>query len=573
MGSDAEGRSGGAPGADEAVRNGGRLVVDCLLALGARRAFGVPGESYLAVLDALHDAKGSLDFVNCRHEGAAALAAAAHGKLTGAPGVCLVTRGPGATNAAIGVHTARQDSSPMLLLVGQIETRMRGREAFQELDYRAAFGPLAKWAVEIEHVGRVPEILSRAWTVALSGRPGPVVVALPEDVLAATTSAAPLAGSVDVREAGVEAKTVDEVARTMAAAERPLLLVGGSGWTAAGREAVGSLADRWRVPTIVSSRRHDLIDNGADVYAGDAGVGMAAHVRDLLAGADAILAVNTRLGETTTDGWTLPAPPPTMPAGRSLVHVHAGADELGRAFAPTLAVHAGPNAFARALASRVALDPARGDTPWRREARERWLASLDAPSQPGPVDMARVMARLRECLPGDAILTNGAGNFAIWPNRHFAFGARHRLLAPQSGAMGYGLPAAIAAKLEHPGRCVVCFAGDGDLQMVLAELGTAMQAGAAPIVLVLDNGGYGTIRMHQERHHPGRVSGTELRNPDFAAIAREYGMHGERVEATGGFDAAFERAMGAEAGALLVLATSMEAIAPRTTLSALRGGR
>ena len=432
------------------VRDGGRLLVECLLALGARTAFGVPGESYLAVLDALHDARGRLDFVNCRHEGGAAFAAAAWGKLTGEPGVCLVTRGPGATNASIGVHTARQDSSPMLLFVGQIDTRMRGREAFQELDCRAVFGALAKWAVEIEHIDRIPEILSRAWTVALSGRPGPVVVALPEDVLSAVTAAAALPGPVDVREAGADEAAVEAAGALLDAAERPLLLVGGAGWTGAGRTSVARFADLARVPTIVSSRRHDLVDNESDVYAGDAGVGMGAHVRALLAGSDAILAVNTRLGEMTTDGWTLPSLPPTLPAGRSLVHVHASPDELGRAFAPTLAVQAGPNAFMGAVAARAERSGRRADTPWRADARRRWLESLDAPAQPGPVDMARVMAHLRARLPKDAILTNGAGNFAIWPNRHFAFGAGHRLLAPQSGAMGYGLPAAIAAKLRHP---------------------------------------------------------------------------------------------------------------------------
>ena len=553
------------------ARDGGRLLVDCLRALGATRAFGVPGESYLAVLDALHDARGALDFVNCRHEGGAAFMAAAWGKLTGTPGICLVTRGPGATNASIGVHTARQDSSPMLLFVGQVDTRMRGREAFQELDYRAVFGTLAKWAVEIEHVDRIPEIVSRAWTVALSGRPGPVVVALPEDVLAATTDAPPLAGPVDLREAAPDGATLDAVLGILDAAERPLLLVGGAGWRAGGRRALAALADRLRVPTIVSSRRHDLVDNDSDVYAGDAGVGMGAHVRELLAGGDAILAINARLGEMTTDAWTLPASPPSLGAGRALVHAHASAGELGRAFAPTLAVHAGPNAFSIALAARVAGQGARRvDAPWRERARLRWLDSLDAPAQPGPVDMARVMVRLRARLPRDAILTNGAGNFAIWPNRHFAFGADHRLLAPQSGAMGYGLPAAIAAKLRHPGRTVVCFAGDGDLQMVLAELGTAMQTGAAPVVLVLDNGAYGTIRMHQERRYPDRVSGTELQNPDFAAIARAYGFHAERVEATDAFDAALERALESTTGALLVLATSIEALTPGVTLSELR---
>ncbi len=550
------------------------------------RAFGVPGESYLPVLDALHDTRGTLDFVNCRHEGGAAFMAAATGKLTGAPGICLVTRGPGATNAAIGVHTARQDSSPMILFVGQVATTVRGREAFQELDYRAAFAPIAKWAVEIEHVDRIPEICSRAWSVALAGRPGPVVVALPEDVLSATSAVPALAGPIDLREAAPDAATVRAVLEALGRARRPLLLAGGAGWNDSGKAALRTFAERAGVPVVVSFRRHDLIDNTSAVYAGDAGVGMGAHVRRLLRESDVIVAVNARFGEMTTDGWTLPGPPPVL-RDRTLVHAHASADELGRTYAPDLAVNAGPNAFMAALVEASIEGPVGGvvDAPadtsdeaggegarasWCADARARMVASLDAPEQPGPVDMARVMAHLRARLPDDAVLTNGAGNFAIWPNRHFSFGRRQRLLAPQSGAMGYGLPAAIAAKLAHPERCIVCFAGDGDLQMSLAELGTAMQTGAAPVVLVLDNAGYGTIRMHQERHYPERVTGTALVNPDFAAIAREYGFHAERVERTVDFADAFERAAAAKAGGLLVLATSMEALTPERTLASVR---
>ena len=503
--------------------------MDCLAALGARQSFGVPGESYLAVLDALHDTAGRLDFTLCRHEGGAGFMAAAHGKLTGTPGIAWVTRGPGATNAAIGVHTAMQDSVPMILFVGQVATGMRGREAFQELDYRAVFGSMAKWAVEIDDADRIPEITARAWTTATTGRPGPVVVALPEDMLTARTAAAPLAGPGHYPEPAPPADAVAQTRAMLGQARRPLILYGGCNWSEAGRAALQGFAQGSDIPVVSVFRYQDRFDNHAPVFCGEAGVGMAPHVRDLLAGADVILAINARFGENSTDGYTaLDVPQPVQ----RLIHVHASDRELGKVYQPELGIQAGPNAFATALAAAGPVQGAWGD--WRDAARAAWEAAFDLPALPSPVDMGRVMAHLREVLPEDAIITNGAGNFAIWSGRFLKYGPGMRLLAPQSGAMGYGIPAAIAAKLAHPGRRVVCFAGDGDFQMTGQELATAAQAGAQPVILVLDNGSYGTIRAHQERTYPGRVSGTDLVNPDFAALARAHGFHGERVETTEG---------------------------------------
>jgi acetolactate synthase I/II/III large subunit len=544
------------------MRNGGQLLVESLVRLGARRAFGVPGESYLAVLDALYDTKGVLDYVLCRHEGGAAFMAAAWGKLTGSPGICMVTRGPGATNAAIGVHTAMQDSVPMILFVGQVGTEMRGREAFQELDYRAVFGTLAKWVVEIDRVERIPEILSRAWVTALSGRPGPVVVALPEDMLMGLTDTAPLDGPVGVHEPAPSAVALKAMLSALSEARRPLILVGGCGWTGAGRAAFQRFAESSDIPVVAAFRWQDRFDNTSEVYAGEAGVGMPAHVKELIRGADRILAVNIRFGEMTTDGYTLLEVP--TPRQR-LIHVHAEAGELGKIYRPEVAVQAGPNEFA------AALGPVQGGwADWRGAARAAFLASLKLPPLPSPVDMGAVVAHLGAVLPGDAIITNGAGNFAVWPNKFLLYGPEARLLAPQSGAMGYGLPAAIAAKIAHPGRLVVCFAGDGDLQMTAQELATARQEQAQPVVLLLNNGIYGTIRAHQEREFPGRVSGTDMVNPDFALLARAHGFHAERVETTAAFPEAFARAVASPTGALLDLAVSPEALTPRASLSAIR---
>ena len=546
---------------------GGQLLVSCLDKLGAKTSFGVPGESYLAVLDALYDA--DIRFVLCRQEGAASFAAAAWGKLTGDPGICFVTRGPGATNASIGVHTAMQDSSPMILFVGQIGVGHKEREAFQEVDYRAFFGSMAKWATEIDDVDRIPEILARAWRIAISGRPGPVVIALPEDMLTAQTTAQPCR-PVTPAEAGVDQAQMQNVAGLLAAADRPLVLAGGGGWTAQGRQDLQSFCERENLAMAAIFRYHDIVDNHSPCYIGDAGVGMAPHVSEAIAEADVILAVNARFGEATTKAWSLLGVP--NPKQR-IIHTHASDRELGKIYQPEIALHAGPNQVSAALLN-LTLDKAKlaQRKDWLMGLKAGYETSLQPPAQNSPVDMAAVMSWLQANLPDDVIITNGAGNFALWPNKVFSYGANQSLLAPQSGAMGYGLPAAIAASLACPERQVICFAGDGDIQMGLAELGTSAQSGARPVILLLNNGSYGTIRMHQERDYPGRISGTTLVNPDFTAVARAYGMAGVKVASTEEFADAFATVSSSATGGIIELDIAVEAITPRTTLSALKAG-
>ncbi len=548
------------------TRHGGALLVECLRAQKVRRVFVVPGESYLAVLDGLYDAD-EIEIVQARHEGGAAFMAEAHGKLTGQPGIAMVTRGPGATNASIGVHTAMQDSSPMILFVGQIATWMRDREAFQEIDYRAFFGTVAKWVTEVDRPDRLPETISRAFATALSGRPGPVVVALPEDMLAAPAEAPPCK-PVRIARPGADQAAVDEAMAMLASAERPLVLAGGGGWTHRGRELLMGFAERNGLPVACVFRFQDLMDNHSDSYVGDAGVGMSPHMKEMMRGADVILALGPRFGEATTDGYTLfQAPNPRQ----RLIHVHASDREIGKLYAPELPIHAHPESFLAAVEATW-LPASDGRAGWTAHGRAGWLATHELPPQPGRLDMGAVMAHLQEALPADAILTNGAGNFAVWPNKHFRFGAGQRLLGPQSGAMGAGIPAAVAAKAEFHDRTVVCFAGDGDFQMTGMELGAALQAGCQPIVLVLNNGMYGTIRAHQEREYPDRVSGTGLTNPDFVGLARAFGYHAERVETTAEFAPAFARAAGSATGAVLELVIDPEAITPRRTLSQIRAG-
>ena len=546
---------------------GAQLLVQCLQNLGINNSFGVPGESYLAVLDALHDA--DIQFTLCRQEGAASFAACAWGKLTGMPGICFVTRGPGATNGSIGVHSARQDSSPMILFVGQVGVNQKDREAFQEVDYRAFFGPLAKWATEIDNPERIPEVVSRAWRLALSGRLGPVVIGLPEDMLTTQTSVEPCQ-TLEVAEAGVDLSQAEALTRMLNEAERPLILIGGGGWKGAGKSALQRFAEFNSFPVSAIFRYHDLIDNNSPVYVGDAGVGMAVHLAEMIKNSDVILAVNARLGEAATQSWSLLEAPY---ARQKLIHVHASDQEIGKIYQPHLSFHANPNQFAEFLEGlQISVKNLHLRKSWMAKGHADYLSSLIAPPQNSPVDMSAVMKVLQERLEQNAILTNGAGNFAFWPNKHFCYGPRHRLLAPQSGAMGYGLPAAIAAALAYPDRQVVCFAGDGDLQMGLAELGTAVQHGANLIILVLNNGAYGTIRMHQERKYPSRVSGTNLHNPDFAAVAEAFGMMGFCVRKTEDFAGAFAEANQSKTGALLELIVSVEAIAPRRTIADLRSG-
>lgn len=536
-------------------------MVESLLAQGVTTAFGVPGESYLDVLDALVDAP-QIRMIPNRNEGGAAFMAAAWGQLTGQPGIAFVTRGPGATNAAIGVHTARQNSAPMILFVGQIDADMRDREAFQEVDYRAFFGPIAKWATQIDSVGRIPEIIARAFSVALSGRPGPVVVALPEDVLAAT-SLVPPRPPVIISQAAPAESGLTALEMMMAQASRPLVIVGGGGWTHSGKTAFRTFVEANRLPVINAFRFHDLLDNNSPSYCGDGGLGKFANVARLIDQADLLFGFNIRWGEITTDGFLHPNP---AAEHVTIVHSHASDAELGKVYRTDLPLHAGPNELALSLAGRRM-----GDwSAWSEPARTAFLAGRRPPPQPGALDMGQVIAHLQRVLPDDAILTNGAGNFATWHSKYFLFGLGNRLLAPQSGAMGYGLPAAVAAKLADPARCVVCIAGDGDFQMTCQELGTAQQAGACPIVLIVNNGSYGTIRMHQERHFPGRVSFTDLGNPDFVMLARSYGFHAEKVTATADFAAAFGRAMQSTTGSVLELVIDVEQLTPRQTLSQIR---
>jgi acetolactate synthase-1/2/3 large subunit len=546
------------------ARTGGRLIVDCLRAQGVDRVFCVPGESYLPVLDALAD--GGVDVVVARQEGGAAMMAEADGKITGRPGVCLVTRGPGATNAAAGVHVAKQDSTPMVLLVGQIGRRMRGREAFQEVDYRQTFGDLAKWVDQIDHADRIPEVMSHAWHVALSGRTGPVVLALPEDML--TETAEVEAGPrVEVAEPAPTPEAVARFGTMLRAAERPVMVLGGARWTAEAVADVMAFAEAWDLPTGVSFRRQSLFDAAHPAYAGDVGLGINPKLKARIAGADLVILLGARFSENPSQDFTLLAMP--RPAQR-LVHVHPGAEELGRLYAPDLPVCATPGAFLRA--ARALTPPPRATA--RTAAAHAEYRTWSEPMRrdlPG-VDMAAVMAHLRAALPADAILTNGAGNYAIWLHRFHRFRGWGTQLAPTSGSMGYGLPAAVAAKLRYPERPVICFAGDGCFQMTMQEFGTACQSGAAVVVLVCDNGGYGTIRMHQERRYPGRVSATALDNPDFAALARAYGAHAETVTQSEDFGPAFDRALAAGRPALLHLRCAMEAITPAATIASLRAG-
>ena len=554
--------------AEHNMKTGGQLLMDSLVNLGARRGFGVPGESYLAVLDAMVDHQNSFELTLCRQEGGAAYMAAAWGKLTGAPGLCFVTRGPGATNATVGIHTAMQDSVPMILFIGQVGTGIKGREGFQEVDYEAFFAPLAKWAVQIDDAARVPELISRAWSVALSGRPGPVVVALPEDMLVATSDVAP-AGAVTIPEPAPTAASLASLSAMIDDAARPVLLIGGTRWREDSARKIEAFAEAANIPVAAAFRFHDIIDNDSPAYAGDAGVGMNAYMKAMLRDADLIIALNIRFGEATTDGYEL-FDSPQMAA--KLVHSHSSDDEIGKIYAADLPIHAGPNEMALALASRsVAKSDRRKD--WYQSARQNYLDSLHAPAQPGDADMGIITAHIQATLPDDAIVTHGAGNFSIWPNKFMRYGRDQRLLGPQSGSMGFGLPAALAAKLHDPARFVLCFAGDGDFQMNGTELGTALQAGIAPVILIINNSSYGTIRMHQEREYPARVLGTEIVNPDYMAIASAYGFHGERVTHTEEFAAAYERACAAPNGGIVEIVTSAEAIAPRTTISALRAAK
>ncbi|VFR39027.1 Acetolactate synthase large subunit [plant metagenome] len=547
------------------ARSGGQILVDQLVAHGVRHVFCVPGESYLAVLDALVDV--DIDVTVCRQEGGAAMMADAHGKLSGRPGICMVTRGPGAANALAGVHIASQDSTPLILFVGQIERGMREREAFQEMDYRAVFGTQAKWVTEIDDADRIPELISRAFHVASSGRPGPVVIALPEDMLTDTATVADAPG-YDIIDTAPGAAQLADLAERLAAARAPLAILGGTRWSAQAVDQFAAFAERAGLPVAASFRRQMLCPADHPCYIGDVGLGanpaLLARVRD----ADLLLLVGGRMSEIPSQSYTLL----DLPVPRqALVHVHPDVNELGRVYRPTLAINASPTAFAAALADVPAShDSARKDA--IRTLHDSYIAWSDASRirTQGALQMGEIMAWLESRLPDDAVLTNGAGNYATWLHRFHRNRAYGTQLAPTSGSMGYGLPAAVGAKRVDPSRMVVCFAGDGCFLMHGQEFATAVQYDLPIIVIVVDNGMYGTIRMHQEKHYPARVSATALRNPDFAAYARSFGGHGERVENTEQFAAAFERAVASGKPAILHCLLDPEVITPTATLTDLR---
>ncbi len=542
------------------IRHGGKILSDQLVKLGVRRVFSVPGESFLAALDGLYDS--DIQNVVCRQEGGAAMMAEAYGKMTGQPGVCFVTRGPGATNASAGIHIAMQDSTPMVMFVGQIDNRHTDRETFQEVDYKALFGGLVKWVAQVDHTDRLPEYIARAFRVAMSGRPGPVVLALPENMLS---------GQADVPDMTIPA-VLDTVAadvtrpimHALAQAQRPLVVVGGSHWDHKAQMHLQAFAEIQDIPVVAGFRRQDYMDNHHSHYVGDLNVGVNPKLAARLRAADMLILLGTRFGDIETQGYTLvdPAGP-----GKVIVHVHADPDELGHVYTPDIAIAATAPSVVQHLA---VAEPAGNWADWTSDARADYEAWITPQESPGDLKQEQVIKWLSDNLPDDAILTNGAGNYAAWLHRYFVYKQYGTCLAPTSGSMGYGFPAAVSASIEHPDRTIVCLAGDGCFQMTCNELSTAVQHGAKPIVVVMNNGRYGTIRMHQEKTYPGRVSGTALANPDFAALARAYGGHGEVVTKSADFADAFGRAQAAGTVTIIECQVDEEALATGTTLTAMR---
>lgn len=549
------------------MKTGGQLIVEALEANRVERIFCVPGESYLAVLDALHDS--DIRTVICRQEGGAAMMADAHGRLTGQPGICFVTRGPGATNASHGIHIAMQDSNPMILFVGQIARGIREREAFQEVDYRAVFGSMTKWVAEIDDAARIPEMVGRAFSVATSGRPGPVVLALPEDMLTDLVEA-PAARPATPVETRPGPADMQELKRLIEGASRPFVILGGSGWSGPAVDAFRQACEASALPVSCTFRRQMLFDHLSGSYAGDLGLGVNPKLAQAVKEADLVLLVGGRFGEVPSSDYTLlKSPYPDQ----TLVHVHPDSKELGRVYQPALAINATPRAFAEAFAELAPVaNPA-----WRDRTAQLHRNYLDwstpPATGPGEVQMGPIMTHLAEVLPPDAIIANGAGNYATWVHRFHKFRRFGTQAAPTSGSMGYGTPAAVAAKMLHPDRPVIAFAGDGCFMMNGQEFATAVQYDLPIVVIVVNNGTYGTIRMHQERDYPGRVSGTDLKNPDFAALARAYGGHGETVTRTAEFAAAFERATQSGLPAIIEIRLDPEAITPTRTLTQIREGR
>ncbi len=550
----------------------GHLLVECLVEQGVTHAFGVPGESYLAVLDGFHKHRDKIRFVINRQEGGAAYMADAQARVTGRPGVCFVTRGPGATNASIGVHTAFQDSTPMVLFVGDVGSDCRDREAFQEVDYNSFFGPntkgMAKRVERIDDPERVPEYVSRAFATAMNGRPGPVVVVLPEDMLTRPVQARPLPRLEPVQ-AWSDPGALRTLREMLLRAQKPFVIAGGGGWTPQAAQALQRFAENWKLPVGNAFRFQDTFDNHHPQYAGDVGIGIAPKLSQHIQDSDLLLVIGPRLGEMTTGGYTLIQAPV---AKQKLVHIHGGAEELNRVYRADLAILSTMNAAARSL--EVLTAPP--ELPWAERTAQihaDYLGNLQAQTLPGPIDMAAIIGVVNRLLPADAVVTNGAGNFASWVHRfHRYHGLARGLktqLAPTSGAMGYGVPAGIAANIVT-GRPAFTIAGDGDFLMNGQELATAVQHGGKSIVVLLNNGMYGTIRMHQEREYPAHESGSRLQNPDFVALAQAYGYAGVRVTRTAEFEPAFAQALKAERGTLIEIVLDPEVITTRTTMSAIR---
>jgi acetolactate synthase I/II/III large subunit len=546
-------------------RSGAQVLIDQLRIHGTDTIFGVPGESYLAALDALYAQRNSIRYVICRQEGGASYMAEAYGKLTGKPGVCFVTRGPGATNASVGMHTGFQDSTPMILLVGQVAREQAEREAFQEIDYRRMYGQLAKWVTQIEDARRIPEIVSQAFHRAVNGRPGPVVIALPEDMLVDEVEVAD-AGPYKTARGAPAPEDMATFRELLAAAKQPLVVLGGGGWDARACADIAAFVEANHLPVTTAFRNQDLIDNRHPNFVGDLGLGVNPPLGKRIEESDLIIAIGPRLGEATTGGYTmfdLPVP------AQKMVHVHAGAEELGRVYQATLPINSGMAQFAAAARAMKPVDAAA----WKASvaaARADYLENIEPTPQPGSANLAEIVGWLNKRLPEDCIVTNGAGNYAGYVHRFFQYRGFRTQLAPTNGSMGYGVPAGVAAKIAAPGRTVVSFSGDGCFLMNGQEFGTAVQHGANVVFVVVDNGMYGTIRMHQEREYPTRVHGTELKNPDFAAYARAFGGHGETVEKTADFEAAFERCLAANKPSIIHVKTDAEAITSRITLTKLR---
>ena len=551
------------------IKSGGALIVDALEAHGVKQLFCVPGESYLEVLDALHDS--TIVATSARQEGGAAMMAEAWGKLHGSPGICFVTRGPGATNASAGIHVAQQDSTPMILFIGQINSQLRHREAFQEVDYGQYLGSMAKWVAEIDSPDRIIEMVSRAWSVATSGRPGPVVLVLPEDTLSGTAISTKIK-PFEVLETYPSSADLQHLANLLEQANKPIIIMGGSRWDADSVAHIEAFVERFKVPVACSFRRQMLFNHNHPNYAGDVGLGINPDLKLAISDADLVILMGGRFSEVPSQNYQLLGVHDTQ---QQLIHIHASAEELGRVYRADLAIHASPKALAKGLSQ---LRPTQKTTPERFDHLARchknyqnW-SSLPTEAHPGEVQMPAIMAHLATSLPKNAIITNGAGNYATWIHRFWKFSEYGTQLAPTSGSMGYGLPAAVAAKMAFPNKTVIAFAGDGCFQMTMQEFGTAVQAKAAVVVLVIDNGMYGTIRMHQELHFPDRISVTNLVNPDFCALAKAYGAYAFQVTNSDQFPQALSAAIAAKKPALIHIKLDPQALTPSKTLNQIRDG-